>query len=61
MSLGFGYAPPEATVDPTDSAADGPGKAMRFEAGGERITWHSRLLPRHNDVMKKYFRKEKKQ
>ena len=60
MPLGFGFAPPESAIDPEDAARDGTGAAMRFESGRERITWHSRLLPRHNDVMKKYFKKEKK-
>ena len=56
VPLGFAFAPPEGAVMEEGAAADGPGAAIEFAAGNERITWHSRLLPRHNDVMKNYFR-----
>ena len=43
-----------------EAILDRPGEARQFRAGNERITWHSRLLPRHNDVLKKYFQEKKR-
>ena len=54
VPLGFGFAPPDLS-DVADGVGDGPGAAVQFGRGNERITWHSRLQPRHNDVMKDYF------
>lgn len=59
VPLGFSYAPPETTETDGSAMEDGFGPAVRFDPGNERITWHSRLLPRHNDVMKKYFQEER--
>jgi len=59
VPLGFSYVPP----DPEGSdigALDSKGAPQQFKGNEGRITWHSRLLPRHNDVMKKYFQEEKK-
>ena len=58
VPLGFSYAPPDPGTS-TAGMRDGAGPAMEFKSGGERITWHSRLLPRHNDVMKNYFKEGK--
>ncbi len=55
VPLGFALSPPEESTSPDAAAGDQPGAAVQFGAGNERITWHSRLLPRHNDVMKNYF------
>ncbi len=55
VPLGFSFAPPDEAGPAAGAEADGPGAAVQFGAGNERITWHSRLLPRHNDVMKSYF------
>ncbi len=53
VSLGYTFLPPdEEDVDPTGGQR---GPVREFAGGSDRITWHSRLLPRHNDVLKNYF------
>jgi hypothetical protein len=59
VPLGFAYAPPDPGEAGGEGQPDAAGPAMDFRTGEGRITWHSRLLPRHNDVMKKYFQEEK--
>ena len=54
VPLGFAFAPPDLS-DLQQGTGDAPGEAVQFGPGNERITWHSRLLPRHNDVMRDYF------
>ena len=45
--------PDESDVEPPIAA---PGGAIRsFGPGNERLTWNARLLPRHSDVLKRYF------
>lgn len=53
VPIGFTFTPPDQGSG--EGASDAAGTAADFAAGGERITWHSRLLPRHSDVMKRYF------
>jgi hypothetical protein len=59
VPLGYSYAPPDPGARLSDGMNDASGPALEFKAGNERITWHSRLLPRHNDVMKNYFKEGK--
>lgn len=55
VPLGFAFAPPDDATMEEGAESDAPGPAVEFGTGNERITWHSRLLPRHHDVMKRYF------
>ena len=41
-----------------DGETAGRGPVRQFGPGNERITWRSRLRPRHNDVLKNYFESE---
>ena len=48
------YVPPTGeTAGPAPGGRFGP--LRRFEAGDERLTWRSRLLPRHSQVLQRYF------
>ena len=60
VPLGFAFTPPDEVTMEEEAIFDRPGEAKTFKKGNERITWHSRLLPRHNDVLKKYFKEEKR-
>ncbi len=57
-SVGMGYtvAPPDAEDE--EPVPGVPGEVRQFGPGNERITWHSRLLPRHNEVLRNYFASE---
>jgi hypothetical protein len=55
--LGSAVAPPDE-ADETGGAEVSRGSARSFSTGSAGITWHSRLLPRHNEVLKKYFREQ---
>jgi hypothetical protein len=57
-SVGMGYtvAPPDAEDE--EPVPGAPGEVRQFGPGNERITWHSRLLPRHNEVLRNYFASE---
>ncbi|MFH1732119.1 MAG: hypothetical protein ABIF82_10785 [Planctomycetota bacterium] len=49
-------APDESDVEPGQVVPGGP--MRRFGPGNERLTWNARLLPRHNDVLKRYFKSQ---
>jgi len=49
-------APDESDVKPGKVVPGGP--MRRFGPGNERLTWNARLLPRHNDVLKRYFKSQ---
>ncbi|MFP4028916.1 MAG: hypothetical protein ACLFWL_14090 [Candidatus Brocadiia bacterium] len=51
--IGYSYIPPDET-DETEARLI-EGGSREFRAGNERLTWHSRLLPRHHDTLKEYF------
>lgn len=56
--LGSGMSPPD------EDETGGTGEIVRnrprrFESGNGEMTWHARLLPRHNDVLKDYFDEQK--
>jgi len=53
-----GYSPPNIDNTNNQGEKDGAGQALPFTRSAERITWRSRLLPRHNDVIKKYFKEK---
>ena len=55
--VGYLITPPGADdVDPKGVVAPGP--VRRFRTGDQRLTWKTRLLPRHNDVLKRYFKSD---
>jgi len=56
-SMGHVVTPPDEETSETGEAG-GRGPVRQFGPGNERITWRSRLRPRHNDVLKKYFESE---
>ncbi len=56
VPMGYTVAPPDGDVE--EPASGAPGAARQFGPGNERITWHSRLLPRHNEVLRNYFAAE---
>lgn len=57
VSLGHALAPPGESGTPEAGGLEA-GPARGFSGGNERLTWHSRLLPGHNDVLKRYFATE---
>jgi len=55
--LGYAVVPPEGSDERPARAASG-GAVRRFSGGAGGITWHSRLLPRHREVVMNYFSPE---
>lgn len=55
--LGSAVAPADEHDESGDTVIS-RGPSRSFGSGEGRITWHSRLLPRHNEVLKKYFREQ---
>jgi hypothetical protein len=55
--LGSGVVPADEH-DESGETVISRGPSRSFGSGEGRITWHSRLLPRHNEVLKKYFREQ---
>ena len=57
VDLGHIITAPDAS-DVTPGKAVPGGSMRRFGPGNERLTWNARLLPRHNDVLKRYFKSQ---
>jgi hypothetical protein len=57
VDVGYAVGAPDASdAQPGEAVTGGP--VRRFGSGNRRITWTSRLLPRHSDVLRRYFKSE---